>query len=153
MGLDNRLADRQPQAQTVQFRRIECLEQTIIRCLRQSRTGILHLDQNPNLTGLKLLITYARCPVPLVNAGDIPELLEADHEALVSYGIWRLRANEGGAELENAGELVNAFLDAAAARFEEVKSRSMAQGYDMPTAEGNPALRQNPLKRKWPKAA
>ena len=108
----------------------------------------LHLDKSPNLAGLKLLITYARCPVPLVKDSDVPEILEADHEALVSYGIARLRANEGGAELENATELINGFLDAAAARFEEVKSRSMAQGYDWPTVELNPAVRQNPQKKK-----
>jgi hypothetical protein len=108
---------------------------------------LLFFDRNPSLSG-QLLITYARCPVPLVNPTDVPEILEADHEALVSYGIARLRANEGGEELANSSALASEFIEAAQSRFEEVKGRAMAQGYDWPIAELNLELRQNPLKKK-----
>lgn len=89
---------------------------------------LLFLDKSPAQSGQKLLITYARNCNPLVLDEDVPELHDADHEALMDYGEFRLRCNEGGQEL-HIGKL-KAFLDAAKLRAAQVRARSLAQRYD-----------------------
>ena len=91
---------------------------------------LLFLNQNPNLIGQKLLITYARCCQPLVLDADVPEIPVTDHDSLIGYGIARLRANEGGAELENAAPLLADFLATAKVRAQQVRVRSIAARYD-----------------------
>jgi hypothetical protein len=105
---------------------------------------LLFLDKSPVQEGTKLLITYARSPVPLVADGDVPEIPDADHQALIQYGEFRLRANEGGQELASAAGLLKSFLECAKQRADQVRARSAAQGYDVSPAELKPALRQNP---------
>lgn len=90
----------------------------------------LFLNRQPTQVGQKLLITYARSPVPLVNDGDIPEIHPADHDALIEYGEWRLRANEGGEELSNATPRLQAFLDTAKQRADQVRARALSLRYD-----------------------
>lgn len=90
----------------------------------------LFLNKRPALTGQKLLITYARSPVPLVNDGDVPKILDADHASLIDYGEWRLRANEGGQELASANARLTSYLDNAKERADQVRARSLSQRYD-----------------------
>lgn len=84
---------------------------------------------------IKLWITYARSPVTLVNDADVPEIPDADHEALIDYGTARMRANEGGQELSAGLQMFKAFLDAASRRAEQVRARSLAQRYDRQPVE------------------
>ncbi len=91
---------------------------------------LLYLNRNPSLQGINLLIHYARMPVPLVLDNDVPEILDADHEALISYAIPRLRANEGGMELKNATPLSAEFLAYVKTRADDVRDRSNKAGLD-----------------------
>ena len=108
---------------------------------------LLFLDRKPTQEGQKLLITYARSPVPLVLDADEPEILDADHQALIQYGEWRLRCNEGGQELANAAGLLKSFLTTAKQRADQVRARSMSQSYDRVPVELKPELRQNPRRK------
>lgn len=90
----------------------------------------LLLNKQPTVVGQKLLITYARSCVALVNDTDVPEIHDADHECLMDYGEWRLRANEGGDEFANATPRLKSFLDNAKMRADQVRARSLAQRYD-----------------------
>ena len=87
-------------------------------------------NKRPTLVGQQVLITHARSPRPLVGDNDVPEIHDADHEGLIEYGIWRLRCNEGGQELQAANPLLKNFLDNAKQRANEVRARSLAQRYD-----------------------
>lgn len=91
---------------------------------------LLFLDRSPTQEGQQLLITYARSSIDLVADGDVPEIPDADHEALILYGTARMRANEGGQELQAANALLKGYLDAAAQRAAQVRARSLAQRYD-----------------------
>lgn len=91
---------------------------------------LLFLNRRPTLQGQTLLITYGRSSSPLVNDGDVPEIHGSDHNALIEYGEWRLRCNEGGQELQSASPALTAFLDIAASRAKQVRARSLAQRYD-----------------------
>lgn len=91
---------------------------------------LLFLDKRPAQSGQKLLITYARSTVMLANDGDVPEIHDADHECLIEYGTWRMRANEGGQDLQAANPLLKDYLDNAKMRADQVRARSLAQRYD-----------------------
>jgi hypothetical protein len=108
---------------------------------------LLFIDKKPTQSGQKLLITYARSPVPLVNDNDVPEMRDVDHECLMDYGEWRLRCNEGGQELTAAQAKLKSFLDNAKMRAQQVTARSLSLGYDRLPPELRPESRQNPLKR------
>jgi len=108
---------------------------------------LLFLDAKPLATGQKLLITYARSPVPLVDDEDEPEIHDADHEVLMDYGEFRLRANEGGQELKTALPKLKSFLANAKTRADQVRARSLAQGYDHLPVELRPEKRQNPMRQ------
>lgn len=91
---------------------------------------LFFLDKSPTDSGEQLVITYARSPIPLAADADVPEIPDADHESLISYGVARLRANEGGQELQVSNALLKEYLDAARRRAAQVRARSLAQKYD-----------------------
>lgn len=91
---------------------------------------LLLLNKQPTIVGQKLLITFARSSVALVNDGDVPEIHNADHECLIDFGEWRLRANEGGQELASATPRLKSYLDNAKMRANQVRARSLGQRYD-----------------------
>jgi hypothetical protein len=91
---------------------------------------LLFFNSRPTIVGQKVNTTYARSSVAMVNDGDIPEMHDADHEALIGYGVWRLRANEGGQELQSANSLMKEYLDCAKQRANQVRARALAQRYD-----------------------
>ena len=75
-------------------------------------------------------ITYARAPVPMVLATDAPEIPEQHHPDLVDYGVYRLRAKEGGQEFAKGLVYFNRFLDGAQKYGEFVRARNIGTGYD-----------------------
>ena len=77
-----------------------------------------------------LALTYAAVPAVLVNSGDTPEIPEEHHQDLIDFGVWWLRAKEGGAEFQSTNELLNRFLDNAQKYGEFVRARSKGQLYD-----------------------
>jgi len=85
--------------------------------------------------GQQALITYARSPVDLVGDNAVPEIHDADHECLIDYGEGRLRMNQGGQEMTTGSALIKGFLEDAKERGEQVRVRSLAQGYDHQPAE------------------
>lgn len=64
--------------------------------------GLLTFDRQPD-DDYTSLITYARLPVALVNATDVPEIPEPDHQCLVDFAVGFLRVREGGQELQKIG--------------------------------------------------
>ena len=91
---------------------------------------LLFLDKVATLGGVKLLITYARSPRPMVLDTDAPEILEADHHALVDGAVSLLRMKEGGDELAGAMAGLGRYLQVAAKRAAQGRGRSLAQRYD-----------------------
>ena len=81
-------------------------------------------------TSITLKATYARAPVPLVNATDIPEIPEEYHPDLIPYGIYWLRQTEGGQEFEKTLPGLDLFLSAAQRYADYVRARNRGSGYD-----------------------
>ena len=74
-------------------------------------------------------LTYARTPVELV--GDAwPEIPEAYHQALVDYGVYRVRLKDGAQNLERGLRYFGRFLEAMKELGDQVRARSRAAGYD-----------------------
>jgi hypothetical protein len=99
-----------------------------------SRYAALGVDlvavyQQPQLAST-LQVTYARAPVPLVNAGDVPEIPAEYHPKLVSYAEYRMRQGEGGQEFAKALPGFNSFLDGATHYGNYVRSRNRGSQYD-----------------------
>lgn len=90
---------------------------------------LLYLNKRPG-AGLTLSVTFARMPALLALDTDVPDILEADHEALIAYAIPRLRANEGGLELKNSAPLFASFVDYVKTRAADVRDRSNRAGLD-----------------------
>jgi hypothetical protein len=85
--------------------------------------------------GDTLNVTYARAPVALVNAGDVPEVPEEYHVQLVNYGIWRLRQVEGGAVLQSVIPLLDEFMGACREYAAYMRARHLGANYDTLPAE------------------
>ena len=63
-------------------------------------------------------------------------------------GEFRLRCNEGGQELQSTGmEKLQSFLSSAKTRGDQVRARSLAQGYDRLPVELVAEKRQNPMRK------
>lgn len=91
---------------------------------------LVALNRAPAIAGVKLLITYARSPVAMVEDTDVPEITEGDHLALVDGAVPLMRLKDGGQELAAALPLLGRFLEAAKQRALQVRARSLAQRYD-----------------------
>jgi hypothetical protein len=91
--------------------------------------GLLIFDLQPD-DQYTALITYARMPVALVNAADVPEIPEPDHNCLIDFAVGFLRIREGGQELQNEAPSLQSFLTAVKKRAAQVRMRSLAQRYD-----------------------
>ena len=86
--------------------------------------------QQPASSGTTLSLTYARCPDPLVNPSDVPEIPVEYHPALIEGAIPLCRAKEGGAEFQKVMANWNLFLDAATRMGDYVRARNKERGYD-----------------------
>lgn len=74
-------------------------------------------------------LTYARSPQRA--EGEVfLEIPEDHHQALVNYGIYRVRLKEGAQALERGLRYFNEFLDDAQALGDFVRARSRAAKYD-----------------------
>ncbi len=91
---------------------------------------LLTFDATPQVA-LPIVITYARAPADLINAGDVPEIPAADHAALIDAAQFLLRLKEGGVELAKASANLTRFFDGAKVRARQVRQRSLAQRYDI----------------------
>lgn len=80
--------------------------------------------------GQSLSITYAAEPAVLASGGNIPEIPEEFHTALVDYAIYWLRAKEGGVEFKGSVEYLRRFLGAASKHAEFTRARCRAMQYD-----------------------
>ena len=76
-------------------------------------------------------MTYARTPTVLTSSGSTPELLEAYHQSLVDYGVYRVRLKEGSQGLERGLRRLNLFLDDMTRLGDWVRARSAAARYDV----------------------
>lgn len=90
---------------------------------------LLGLYQQP-AAGAGLNVTYARAPLVLVLATDVPEIPAEYHPSLVKYGIYRCRQSEGGDEFAKVLPLLNDFLDDAQKYGEYVRKRNLGNRYD-----------------------
>lgn len=75
-------------------------------------------------------VTYARRPVPLVAAADLPEYPEDLHPAFADYGVYRLRFREGGQEFAKTLPYLRRFLDEAKRYGNYIRARNIAGRYD-----------------------
>jgi hypothetical protein len=82
------------------------------------------------IAGTPLSITYARSPLQMVG-DDFPEIPEAYHQALVEYGVYRVRLKEGAQSLQRGMASLNRFLDEITALGDYVRARSRAARYDV----------------------
>ncbi len=87
------------------------------------------LYQQP-ITPVLLSVTYARAPLPLALAADVPEVPAEYHPGLVDYAIYRLRQNDGGSEFQKALPLFDNFLERARHYADYVRSRNLGSRYD-----------------------
>ncbi len=92
--------------------------------------GFLALYKQPAAPGTTLQVTYARQPLTLALATDVPEVPAEYHPRLVDYGIYRLRQVEGAQEFEKSLEFLSAFLDGAAHYAAYVRARNIGSRYD-----------------------
>jgi len=105
------------------------------------RYGVLGQDlfycwKNPDVLGYKLSVTFARLPLPLVHDTDVPEILPADHQALVHGATVFCRLKEGGQELSKAmRDDASIFFEAINTRARATRARGQAQRYDTLPAE------------------
>jgi hypothetical protein len=86
--------------------------------------------QQPSDGSVSLDITYARCPVPLIAATDVPEFPEDTHPAFIDYAVPRLRYREGGQEFQKSLVYFSRFMDEAKRYGNYIRSRSLAERYD-----------------------
>lgn len=82
-----------------------------------------------------LTVTYARGPAALASAGDVPEIPEEYHAALVDGAEPLLRMKEGGQEFAKAKDSWKKFLTAASECSARVRERNQRAGYDRGPAE------------------
>jgi len=75
-------------------------------------------------------VTYARAPVALANAADVPEIPVEYAPRLVDYAIYRMRQVEGAQEFAKAMPLFHGFLDGAKNYAAYVRSRNLGSRYD-----------------------
>jgi hypothetical protein len=91
---------------------------------------LLCVYQQPLDAETSLAITYARCPVQLVNPGDVPEVPYEYHPALIDAAIVLSRCKEGGGEWKKNLPLWDRFMDGCQKLGAYVKARNVEQGYD-----------------------
>jgi hypothetical protein len=74
-------------------------------------------------------LTYAASPAAVTSV-DTPQLPEAYHQSLVSYGKYRVRLKEGAQSLSRGLEDLNSFLDDIQLLGDYVRARSRAARFD-----------------------
>lgn len=79
-------------------------------------------------------ITYAASPVPLATT-DTPALPGAYHQALIEYGVYRVRLKEGAQQLARGLGNLNIYLDSMTELGDWVRNRSKASHYDIQPIE------------------
>lgn len=82
------------------------------------------------LAGATLNVTYARCPVVMVNDTDVPEIPAEYHPELVKFAIYRCRQMEGGEEFAKTLPMLDEYLDAAQKFADYVRERNQGTRYD-----------------------
>lgn len=99
---------------------------------RYVSTGVdlVGLWNQPASAGTTLNVTYARSPITMANATDVPEIPEEYHPELINYGIYRLRQVEGGQEFEKTLPLLDGYLNAAQRHASYVRARNAGGRYD-----------------------
>lgn len=90
---------------------------------------LLALYQQPVATEV-LNVTYARCPVPLMNAWDVPEIPVEYHPCLIDGATPLMRTKEGGQEWQKTLTHWDRFLNEADRLAKYVRARNREQGYD-----------------------
>lgn len=98
--------------------------------LRYVALGLDFVVIYPASQNLPTTITYARAPVPLVGAFDVPEFPEQTHPAFVDYGTYRLRFREGGQEFAKALPYFQRYLDEAQRYARLIRARNIGSRYD-----------------------
>jgi len=98
--------------------------------VRYVAQGFNLLAVTPQTTGIAQM-TYARCPVPLIQDSAVPELFEVYHTSLVDYGVYRIRLKEGAQGLARGLERLNLFLDDMTKLGDYIRARTAAARYDV----------------------
>lgn len=93
-------------------------------------TEILSVYKQP-VDDSTLTIVGASVPPQLIADSDEPVVPVEYHNALVDYGVVRLRAMEGGNELLSEAWRLDRFLDAVAAQGNYTRGRSRSKRYDV----------------------
>lgn len=84
---------------------------------------------------MNLTVTYARGPATVSVSGDVPEIPDEYHPALVDAATVLLRLKEGGQEFAKVLPLWDAFLAAARECAKKVRERNKLAGADRYPAE------------------
>jgi len=80
--------------------------------------------------GATLTVTYARGPVTMVSAADVPETPAEYHPLYVDYGVNRLRQVEGGQEFQKSLPGLGSFMEGAGRYATYVRARNLGGRYD-----------------------
>jgi len=91
---------------------------------------LLAITPRPAADGRSLEVTYCRAPVRLTGTAATPEIPEEYHLSLADYGVYRLRAKEGGQEFAKVLGAFGNFMDVAGVYAGYVRTRMAAAGYD-----------------------
>jgi hypothetical protein len=91
--------------------------------------------RHPAGPGTTLTLIYAKTPIAMSAGGNVPEIPEEYHPALIDGAIPFLRLKEGGQALESALPLMQRFLECAGKAARYVRARSLDLRYDTVPAE------------------
>lgn len=82
------------------------------------------------LAVVAIQVTYARCPAPMINPADVPQVPLPYHPVLIDGAIPLCRAKEGGGEWKKTLPQWDRFMDACQKLGAYVRARNKEQGYD-----------------------
>ena len=91
---------------------------------------LVGIYKQPTAAGTILSVNYARAPLTLALAGDVPEIPAEYHPKLVEYAIYRCRQAEGADEFAKALPALATFLDGASHYASYVRARNRGSQYD-----------------------
>lgn len=92
--------------------------------------NLLVFNPVPSTGGATLSVTYARSPLPLVGAGQAPEIPEEYHPDLIDWAIARLRTHEGAQEIGREQGRLRRFWRGVQKLAMYVRTRNLAARYD-----------------------
>jgi hypothetical protein len=100
---------------------------------RYGRAGadLLWFYGQPSGAGIVVNVTYARAPVTMASATDVPEMPIEYHPVLIGYAISALRQVEGGQEFAKTLAGLQDFFDAAKKYGNYVRARNRGSQYDV----------------------